>query len=112
MTAYFSLLFPAIDFLFASKVVYYSNLCAYNFFVPFNPEWIIIVLAIYVYPSLIFCNIQVYKKLSAHFSNTERLLGERVEDERSILKALIIQGMKNDHLMMRKIATAIKFSES
>jgi hypothetical protein len=89
--ACFPILFPIIDFLFAYEVVAYCDFCAYNYFTPFNPEWIIIVLGIYVCPSLIFCNLKVYKKLSTHMSMTKKMLGVEQQNERSILKALVIQ---------------------
>uniref|UniRef100_A0A914XTE4 G-protein coupled receptors family 1 profile domain-containing protein n=1 Tax=Plectus sambesii TaxID=2011161 RepID=A0A914XTE4_9BILA len=91
LTAYFPLLYPIIDFLFAPQAVYYTNLCTYTLFTPFNPEWIFFVLGIYVYPSLIFSNMGVYKKLSTHMSKTKKLLGTQTDINRSILKGLVIQ---------------------
>jgi hypothetical protein len=91
--AYFPILFPIIDFLFAYEVVAYCDICAYNYFTPFNPEWIVILLVICSLPTLIFCNLKMYKKLSTHMSKSKskKLLGVKQQNERSILKALVIQ---------------------
>jgi hypothetical protein len=89
--AYLPILCPIIDALFATQVVAYCDLCSFNFFTPYNPEWIIFALIPYVYPTLIFCSISIYKKLSQHMNNTQRLMGEDMRNEKSILKALVIQ---------------------
>jgi hypothetical protein len=86
-------LWPLIEFCFAP---YVSTIfiCKYYLMTPYLMESWMIFVCFYVPITLIFCNFKIYVVLSQHISTLSTRLGkttDQVRNEKSILKALILQ---------------------
>jgi hypothetical protein len=92
-TTYAPFLWPLIEFVFAPYVSY-IYICGLYPMVPFFWESWLLLIAIYIPTTVIFCNYNIYAVLSRHISEVSVHLNktaEQIREERSILKALILQ---------------------
>jgi hypothetical protein len=94
LTAYIPVSYMVISFLFSPYVVYFPY-CNYTSYIPFGIEPFFAYVIAIVYPTIIFCNYRLYRVLSKHMSSLKTILNKttsQVENERSILKAIVLQG--------------------
>uniref|UniRef100_A0A914VG82 G-protein coupled receptors family 1 profile domain-containing protein n=1 Tax=Plectus sambesii TaxID=2011161 RepID=A0A914VG82_9BILA len=84
--AYLPAIWPLMEFTMAPYVVQYSR-CNYSLYIPFMPEIILFFLLAYFGPTLIFCNVSIYRNLSKHIAS------ENTRNEKSVLKAVVIQAV-------------------
>jgi hypothetical protein len=95
LTAYIPFIYPVTIFLFAPYTVAYYR-CRYTLYIPFLIEAFFAYVIVIVYPTIMFCNFMIYRVLSKHIQTTTALLNltpQQIDNEQSILKAIVIQGM-------------------
>jgi hypothetical protein len=95
MTALFPILYPIKTFLFA-RYITICPYCQYSLYIPYSLDIFLIYIIFVSYTALIFCNYSIYRVLSQHVTSLSKFYNstaEQIKNERSLLKAIVIQGV-------------------